>query len=206
MTTQQQWQQRKTKGQHIDSQDLTQARHARLRKQPTQIQQKAILPIIKGKDTIAHAQSGTGKTGAFTIGILEKIDPKVRQTQALILSPTRELSKQIQRVVQALGEHQKVIVHCSTGGTNIGAEKRALKQMPHVVVGTPGRVLDMMNKKFLKVENLALFCLDEADEMLSRGFQEDIDEIFQHLSEDIQILLFSATMPPHVLELSQQFL
>jgi len=78
--------------------------------------------------------------------------------------------------------------------------------MPHVVVGTPGRVLDMMNKKFLRVDNLALFCLDEADEMLGRGFQEDIDEIFQHLSEDIQILLFSATMPPHVLELSQQFL
>ena len=98
------------------------------------------------------------------------------------------------------------MVHCSTGGTNIGAEKKALRNQPHIVVGTPGRVLDMMSKGFLKADNLGMFCLDEADEILGRGFQEDIDEIFHLLPGDIQILLFSATMPPYVLELSQQFL
>lgn len=173
---------------------------------PSQIQQKGILPIIQKRDTIAQAQSGTGKTGAFSIGILQNIDAGLKKTQALILSPTRELAKQIRRVIQSLGEYMKVITHCSIGGTRIRDEREALKNNPHVIVGTPGRVLDMMNKEYLQTDSLKIFCLDEADEILGRGFQEEIDEIFKKLPGDIQILLFSATMPPYILELTQQFL
>jgi len=96
-----------------------------------------------------------------------------------------------------------ITVHCSTGGTNMFAEKKAIAQGPQVVVGTPGRVLDMMSKGYLKADDLKMFVLDEADEILGRGFQEDIDEIFQLLPGDIQICLFSATMPPYILELTQ---
>jgi len=100
----------------------------------------------------------------------------------------------------------KISTHCSIGGTKISAERDALKKHPQIIVGTPGRVLDMMNKEYLNTSRLSVFCLDEADEILGRGFQEDIDEIFKKLPGDIQILLFSATMPPYILELTQQFL
>jgi len=135
-------------------------------KDPSPIQQKAILPVVQGKDTIAQAQSGTGKTGTFTIGILQSIDPSSQHTQALIVSPTRELSMQIAYVVHSIGEFMGVKVHACVGGTKVGDDIRALKHGAQVVVGTPGRVHDMMRRGFLKSDYLKLFTLDEADEML----------------------------------------
>ncbi len=127
-------------------------------------------------------------------------------TQALIVAPTRELSQQIAYVVQSLGEFMGVKVHSCVGGTVVREDIQILKSGVHVVVGTPGRVQDMMKKGFLKTDYLRIFVLDEADEMLSRGFQLQIKEIFKFLPGDIQIALFSATMPLEILKLTKQFL
>mmetsp|Transcript_53603 Transcript_53603/g.61507 ORF Transcript_53603/g.61507 Transcript_53603/m.61507 type:complete len:405 (+) Transcript_53603:73-1287(+) len=173
---------------------------------PSIIQQKGILPILKGKDTIAQAQSGTGKTATFAISILQVIDHMSQNCQALVLAPTRELAQQIQRVMKALGEYLNVSVHVCTGGTNIGEDIKILKEGVQVVVGTPGRVNDMLKKGYLRSEYLKLFVLDEADEMLGRGFKDQINEIFQKIPGDIQIALFSATMPTEILEMTKTFM
>jgi translation initiation factor 4A len=141
---------------------------------------------LKSKDTIAQAQSGTGKTATFAISILQVIDHNSPNCQALVLAPTRELAQQIQRVMKALGEYLKVSVHVCTGGTNIGEDIKILKEGVQVVVGTPGRVNDMLKKGYLRSEYLKLFVLDEADEMLGRGFKDQINEIFQKIPGDIQ--------------------
>lgn len=173
---------------------------------PSIIQQKGILPLLKGKDTIAQAQSGTGKTATFSIGVLELIDPQSNNCQALILAPTRELAQQIQRVVMCLGEYLKIKVYSCTGGTNIAEDRRRLKEGVHIVVGTPGRVHDMMKKEFLKSDHLKIVVLDEADEMLGRGFKEQINDIFQLVPGDIQVALFSATLPQEILEITKKFM
>jgi translation initiation factor 4A len=173
---------------------------------PSIIQQKGVLPLLKGKDTIAQAQSGTGKTATFAISILQVIDHASPNCQALVLAPTRELAQQIQRVMKALGEYLKVSVHVCTGGTNIGEDIKILKEGVQVVVGTPGRVNDMLKKGYLRSEYLKLFVLDEADEMLGRGFKDQINEIFQKIPGDIQIALFSATMPTEILEMTKTFM
>jgi len=173
---------------------------------PSVIQQKGIKPIILSRDTIAQAQSGTGKTATFTIGLLQNIDTTVRQCQALILAPTRELAQQINRVVNQIGDYMKVRCHSCIGGTVVKEDIRILEQGVHVVVGTPGRVFDMMQRKHLSTNYLKLFILDEADEMLSRGFKEQIQEIFQLLPGSIQCCLFSATMPPDILKLTEDFM
>jgi len=173
---------------------------------PSVIQQKGILPILRSKDTIAQAQSGTGKTATFAISILQVIDSASPHCQALVLAPTRELAQQIQRVIKALGEYLNVSVHVCTGGTNIGEDIKKLKEGVHVIVGTPGRVHDMLKKKYLGADYLKLFVLDEADEMLSRGFKDQINDIFQKIPGDIQIALFSATMPTEILEMTKQFM
>jgi len=173
---------------------------------PSVIQSKGVLPILKGKDTIAQAQSGTGKTATFAISILQLIDPEAARCQALVLAPTRELAQQIQRVIMCLGEYLKVTVHICTGGTNVMDERKKLQEGVQVVVGTPGRVHDMLKRGFLKAEHLKLFVLDEADEMLGRGFQDQIKEIFKLIPGDVQIALFSATMPPEILALTKDFM
>jgi len=173
---------------------------------PSVIQAKGILPILKGKDTIAQAQSGTGKTGTFAISILQVVDADSSRCQALVLAPTRELAQQIQRVIMCLGEYLKVNVHICTGGTNVMEERKKLQEGVQIIVGTPGRVHDMLKKGFLKAEHLKLFVLDEADEMLGRGFQEQIKEIFKLIPGDVQIALFSATMPPEILSLTKDFM
>jgi translation initiation factor 4A len=173
---------------------------------PSVIQSKGVLPILKGKDTIAQAQSGTGKTATFAISILQLIDPDAARCQALVLAPTRELAQQIQRVIMCLGEYLKVTVHICTGGTNVMDERKRLQEGVQVVVGTPGRVHDMLKRGFLKAEHLRLFVLDEADEMLGRGFQDQIKEIFKLIPGDVQIALFSATMPPEILGLTKDFM
>jgi translation initiation factor 4A len=173
---------------------------------PSVIQAKGVLPILKGKDTIAQAQSGTGKTGTFAISILQVVDADSSRCQALVLAPTRELAQQIQRVIMCLGEYLKVNVHICTGGTNVMEERKKLQEGVQIVVGTPGRVHDMLKKGYLKAEHLKLFVLDEADEMLGRGFQEQIKEIFKLIPGDVQIALFSATMPPEILGLTKDFM
>jgi len=173
---------------------------------PSAIQQRAILPCIKGHDVIAQAQSGTGKTATFSIAILQQIDISVRETQALVLAPTRELAQQIQKVMIALGDYMEAQCHACIGGTNVREDIAKLSSGVHVVVGTPGRVFDMINRRALSTRHIKMFVLDEADEMLSRGFKDQIYDVFKTLNEDIQVILLSATMPADVLEVTTRFM
>merc|ERR1712127_442570 len=173
---------------------------------PSAIQQRAIMPILAGNDTIAQAQSGTGKTATFSISILQQIELKLNRTQALILAPTRGLATQIRKVLAALGDFLNVSSHACVGGTLVRDDIRLLQQGIQVVVGTPGRVYDMINRQALNLKSMKLFVLDEADEMLSRGFKDQIYDIFQFLPEKVQVCLFSATMPREILDISEKFM
>eukprot|EP00461_Guttulinopsis_vulgaris_P000224 UN00224 len=173
---------------------------------PSVIQQRGILPILTQKDCIVQAQSGTGKTGTFTISALQLLDPKLNHNQVLILAPTRELAQQIHRVATGLSEHMKATIHACIGGTDIRSDLELLRAGVQVVIGTPGRVSDMLNQRALDVSKCKLFILDEADEMLSSGFKDQIYTIFKFLPQDIQVVLCSATMPPEILELSSKFM
>ncbi|CAM9509931.1 unnamed protein product [Heterosigma akashiwo] len=174
---------------------------------PSAIQQKAIMPVISGRDVIAQAQSGTGKTATFTVATLEKIDPTVNSTQALILAPTRELAKQIYHVAASLAEFMPVHVHVCVGGTDTRQDIQALRRGAHVVIGTPGRVFDMANRGALRTDALRLLVLDEADEMLQpHGFQRQVQELFAFLPEATQVAVFSATLPLAVLDVARRFL
>ncbi|KAJ9114466.1 translation initiation factor eIF4A [Naganishia adeliensis] len=173
---------------------------------PSAIQERAIMPIITGRDCIAQAQSGTGKTATFTISILQRIDTSKKEPQALILAPTRELAQQIQKVVIALGDYMNVDCHACVGGTSIKEDIAKLAAGPQVIVGTPGRVFDMINRNFLKTDSMKVFALDEADEMLSKGFAQAMYDIFQLLPAETQVVLLSATMPPDVLEVTKKFM
>lgn len=126
--------------------------------------------LTKGNDVIAQAQSGTGKTATFSISALQKIDPNVKACQALIVAPTRELAQQIQKVVVAIGDFMSIECHACIGGTNVREDMTALRDGPQVVVGTPGRVHDMIQRRVLRTDSMKLFILDEADEMLSVCF------------------------------------
>lgn len=173
---------------------------------PSAIQQRAIVPMVSGKDLIAQAQSGTGKTATFTIGVLQQLDYSKKQCQGLILAPTRELATQIVKVVLALGDYLNIQCHACIGGTSIKDDMTRIQSGVHLVVGTPGRVYDMINRRVLKPEHIKVFCLDEADEMLSRGFKDQIYDIFRFLPTTTQVGLFSATMPTDVLEITQKFM
>jgi translation initiation factor 4A len=173
---------------------------------PSAIQQRAIMPLIKGKDLIAQAQSGTGKTATFTIGILQRLDFSLNECQALLLAPTRELAQQIHKVVTNLGDYLNVKCHSCIGGTRVRDDITKLQSGVHVVVGTPGRVFDMLCRNVLRPEHIKMFILDEADEMLSRGFKDQIYEIFTQLPTSVQVGLFSATMPPDALEITRKFM
>jgi translation initiation factor 4A len=175
---------------------------------PSAIQQRAIIPLCKGRDIIAQAQSGTGKTATFTIGILQQLNVDKLDCQALILAPTRELAQQIQKVVQDLGEYLDIQCHSCIGGTRVSDDISALQRGVHIVVGTPGRVYDMLQRKVLKPHNVKIFILDEADEMLSRGFKDQIYDIFTNLpnNHEIQVGLFSATMSHDALEITRKFM
>jgi len=176
---------------------------------PSAIQQRGIKPILDARDTIGQAQSGTGKTATFVIGALQRIDYDEKQrltTQALILAPTRELANQIYKVALALGDYLKVKCHACIGGTAIRDDIDKLRERPHMVIGTPGRVYDMVSKNNLKVDDLKIFVLDEADELMSRGFKDQIYDIFKCLPADVQVCLFSATMAPEVLEMTTKFM
>jgi translation initiation factor 4A len=173
---------------------------------PSAIQQRGIMPILARHDTIAQAQSGTGKTATFSISVLQTVDLSIRHTQALVLAPTRELAQQIQKVVRALGDFMNVTSHACVGGTLVRDDIRLLRDGVQIVVGTPGRVFDMIERKALSISSMRLFVLDEADEMLSRGFKDQIYDIFQTMPSEIQVCLFSATMPQEILEISERFM
>jgi len=173
---------------------------------PSAIQQRAIRPVLDGRDTIGQAQSGTGKTATFVIGALQRIDYGLKACQTLILAPTRELANQIHKVVLALGDYLKVKCHICIGGTSVRDDIDTLRDGQHVVVGTPGRVYDMISKRHLRIEDLLTFVLDEADEMLSRGFKDQIYDIFKTMPPNVQVCLFSATMPPEILDMTTKFM
>ena len=173
---------------------------------PSAIQQRAILPITEGRDVLAQAQSGTGKTATFTISALQRIDENEKSTQALILAPTRELALQIKNVITAIGLYLNVTVHASIGGTSMSDDIEAFRSGVQIVVGTPGRVYDMIERRYFKTDKVKMFILDEADEMLSSGFKEQIYNIFRLLPETTQVVLLSATMPQEVLEVTTKFM
>ena len=173
---------------------------------PSAIQQRAIVPCTTGRDVIAQAQSGTGKTATFSISILQRIDETVPHLQALVMAPTRELAQQIQKVMISLGSYMNVKVHACIGGTSIRDDLRKLEDGVHVIVGTPGRVNDMINRGVLRTDGIKMFVLDEADEMLSRGFKDQIYEAFKTMPQEVQVVLLSATMPVDVLDVTQRFM
>ncbi|KAK2702595.1 hypothetical protein QYM36_018797 [Artemia franciscana] len=175
-------------------------------KRPSPIQQRAILPCVEGNDVIAQAQDGTGKTATFSISILQKIDTSLKECQALVLAPTREVALQIQKVVLSLGDYMGAQCHACIGGTNVHEDLKKLSSPGvHIVVGTLGRVFDMISRRALNTKYIKLFVLDEADQMLSRGFKDKIYDVFRHLSEDIQVILVSATVSEDVLESTKRF-
>jgi len=173
---------------------------------PSAIQQRAIIPCFRGRDVIAQAQSGTGKTATFSISILQQIDLNNKDCQALILAPTRELAQQIQKVVLALGDFMQATCHACIGGTNVKEDMKKLEAGSQIVVGTPGRVSDMLSRKAFYPKNIKMFVLDEADEMLSRGFKEQIHDVFTKMPYNIQVILLSATMPADVLDVTKKFM
>jgi len=173
---------------------------------PSAIQQRAIVPCCQQKDVIAQAQSGTGKTATFAVAILQQIDPALKECQALVLAPTRELAQQIQKVIVALGDYMNVNVHACIGGTNVREDMRRLDVGTQVIVGTPGRVNDMIERRTLRTNKIKLFVLDEADEMLSRGFKDQIYDVFKYMPPQIQVVLLSATMPAEVLDVTKRFM
>jgi superfamily II DNA/RNA helicase len=175
---------------------------------PSPIQKKAIKPIIQKKDIIAQAQSGTGKTATFTIGALSHVNTNDDTTQVLCLSPTRELSVQTATVMRGIGSMMKNLrVQVLVGGSSIDEDISNLKQnVPHVIAGCPGRVYDMMRRNHIISKNIKLVVLDEADEMLSSGFKEQVYNIFQHFNNNIQVALFSATLPEHIQGITSKFM
>ncbi|KAL0950651.1 hypothetical protein HGRIS_007439 [Hohenbuehelia grisea] len=173
---------------------------------PSAIQQQGIIPVIKGHDVIAQAQSGTGKTATFSVAILQHLDLELLSTQAIVLAPTRELAIQIHKVVVALGDYLEIQAMACVGGTHIREDMARLRAGVHVVVGTPGRVYDMINRGALKTDHVKIMCLDEADEMLSRGFMSQIYEIFQVVPNSVQVALFSATLPAEIMDVSKKFM
>jgi len=175
---------------------------------PSPIQCKSIKAILLKKDIIAQAQSGTGKTAAFTIGALGLIDVKIKTTQILILSPTRELSLQTANVIKNIGNMMEgLVVQTLVGGSSIDESIDQLKKnTPHVIVGCPGRVFDMIRREKIQSGNIKLVILDEADEMLSTGFKEQVYNIFHYFNNEIQVALFSATLPNYIHNITNKFM
>lgn len=175
---------------------------------PSPIQRRAIKPIVDGKDLIAQAQSGTGKTATFTIGALSRVNLESNETQVIILSPTRELSKQTATVMLGIGGILKDLrVQVVVGGSSIDEDSTLMKNnVPHIIAGCPGRVYDMMRRNHIQAKTVKLVILDEADEMLSTGFKEQVYNIFQHFKNDIQVALFSATLPPYINNITSKFM
>ncbi len=173
---------------------------------PTPIQSSAIPLLLEGRDVIGQAQTGTGKTAAFMLPLLQKLEPSTGKVQALVLAPTRELAKQVADAALLLAQKTRVKVLAVYGGQSYTIQTRALERGVDVVVGTPGRLLDLINQKVLGLHNVKMLVLDEADEMLAMGFIEDVEMILKELNEEKQIALFSATLPQAIQKLANRYL
>ena len=174
---------------------------------PTEIQEKSIPLIMENHNLLGQAQTGTGKTLAFGIPIVEKINPKDKDPQALILTPTRELALQVSEEIKKIGRNRGIFTLAVYGGTSIDRQINFLKNKRNqVIVGTPGRIKDLIDRGVLKLDKIKIFVLDEADRMLDMGFIDDIRYIYSKLPEEKQVLLFSATIPNSIMALAKEFL
>lgn len=174
---------------------------------PSPIQAQGIPPVLEGRDVIGQAQTGTGKTAAFGIPVLERIDTSINAIQALILCPTRELAVQVSEELKKISQFlSQVKIEAIYGGDSIERQIRSLRKGVHIVVGTPGRVMDHMERRTLELDHVRMMVLDEADEMLDMGFREDIENILTEMPEDRQTILFSATMSKPILAITRKFL
>ncbi|SIN70962.1 DEAD/DEAH box helicase [Algoriphagus halophilus] len=174
--------------------------------QPSQIQSQAIPFVLEGRDVIGQAQTGTGKTAAFAIPIIDLVDPDLNHPQAIILCPTRELAVQVEGEIQKLAKfHRRINSVAIYGGESIDKQIRTLRKGVQIVVGTPGRVQDHINRGTLKLDNAGIIVLDEADEMLDMGFRDDIEAILQEMPEERQTVFFSATMAKPILDLTRKY-
>jgi ATP-dependent RNA helicase DeaD len=172
----------------------------------TPIQAKAIPVALAGRDMIGQAQTGTGKTAAFGVPMINKIAVKEERIVSLIMAPTRELAIQVAEEIEKLGRFKGIRSLAIYGGQDISRQIRSLKRKPQIIIGTPGRLLDHINRKTIRLDDVRTVVLDEADEMLDMGFMDDIQSILKLVPEDRQTLLFSATMPANIQKLAQQFL
>ena len=174
---------------------------------PSDIQTKAIVPIKDGRDVLAQARSGTGKTATFCLGSLCKVNPEIKRTQVLVLVHVRELATQIKTVATSLSEYMGITCYCATGGTPLRDDLKAIEKGAQFIVGTPGRIYDLMNRKALSRDHIRVLVLDEADQMLEDRFKEQVMCILQMgFPKDCQIALFSATMPEAVVDVAKSLL
>ena len=160
---------------------------------PSAIQQRVITPILQSRDVIAQAQSGTGKTTIISIASLQVANTKTKRTQALILSPTRELAIQTRSVIMSIGDHMNVKAHACIGGKSVNEDVRALQSGAHIVSGTPGRVHDMIKRGSLDTKHVKMLVIDEADELLGRGFKEQLHSIYRYLPPETQVRFYFAS-------------
>ncbi len=174
--------------------------------EPTHIQTQAIPEMLQGRDIVAQSQTGTGKTAAFSLPILEQLEPDNKNVQALILSPTRELAQQVTQAIEDFAGHRRLHVLTVCGGQAIDRQIRSLQRGVHIVVGTPGRVIDLLDRNKLNIDQIKWAVLDEADEMLSMGFIDDVKQILSQSPNTRQTACFSATMPRQIRDLVKQFL
>jgi superfamily II DNA/RNA helicase len=174
---------------------------------PSEIQKRGIMPIAEGRDLLAQAQSGTGKTGTFTIGSLSRIDPSIPEVQVLVLVPTHELADQIQRVAEGLGSYLKIKSHAAMGGHPVREDIAAIRAGCQFLVGTPGRIYDLCHRGVLRRDNVRVLILDEADQMLEDRFQDQIMELLKlGFPDTTRVCLFSATWPPEIVKFTDGIL
>ncbi|QNH53503.1 DEAD/DEAH box helicase [Selenomonas timonae] len=195
---------------HFDQLGVSETLCALLKKQgitePTPVQEQAIPPMRAGRDVIAQAQTGTGKTLAFLLPLLAKIKPQGAAAQALVIAPTRELAIQIARVAEPLGAELGIGTIVIYGGADIERQKEKLRRHPQLVIGTPGRLLDHVRRGTLALGSVNKIVLDEADEMLKMGFIEDVETLLDTVAQDYQLALFSATLPERIVRLTKRFM
>ena len=195
---------------HFDQLGVSETLVTLLKKQgiiePTPVQEQAIPPMRAGRDVIAQAQTGTGKTIAFLLPLLAKIKPQGAAAQALVIAPTRELAIQIARVAEPLGAELGIGTIVIYGGADIERQKEKLRRRPQLIIGTPGRLLDHVRRGSLALGSVNKIVLDEADEMLKMGFIEDVETLLTKTAQDYQLALFSATMPERIVRLTKRFM
>ncbi len=172
----------------------------------TPIQEEALPLALQGKDLIGRAQTGTGKTAAYGIPLIDRCEPQAEQIQGLVLTPTRELAMQVAEELNRIGQFKKIRALPIYGGQEIDRQIRALKSRPQIIVGTPGRLMDHMRRRTIRLQQVKVIVLDEADEMLNMGFKEDIEEVLRQMPAERQNLLFSATMPAHIQQLAREYM